>query len=620
MPKYAGPGFAAIVHRRASGYWLLLRTAALRTVHETFAQLGLAPQDPYGRGCRGPRALRNCLVRYRRQCGAYGQCRRWARPRWPGRPAGQDQARLADHPGEQVLRRDVHRAEQQHATCGRRCPRRASLLKNYYGTGHFSLDNYVSMVSGQATQPDTQADCPFYDDVRRAAIVSTSRHDPNRGQLASAAGPERGRRAPTAASTRHSVPTLFNQLDAASVSWKGYAQDLRQPETGSAPHSAGGAAPAAPPFDASRGPTGSAAQPNPGSANATDQYVPKHFPFPWFSSVLSSGDCNAEHIANLSTRPTACSTTCRPSDHAGVQLDHAEQLQRRARRGLQRQQPLRRRSPTPNTPPTRRRVNYTGGLYASDLFLEYYIPMIEESPAFKDGGLIDITFDEALPAVHLHRQQLRQLDASIRADTPRPRSPRDTAGENIFGQHRALRADRPEHAAGDRRRTATSCTRARATTPSSTGRPTASPRPSRSQPAVHLPARRRQPGARPRAPTPRRTAASPYVLDAITDDVGRSSPTHGRTGDRHQHPGRARSSGTVSDTGRQPPRRRPERRLVDTGSFQLVDQTASRSPPTGAVSGRRRSARPHRRPTDPLFDATDATTGGGDTGSVLISP
>ena len=34
-----------------------------------------------------------------------------------GRPrnqAGQDQARLADHPGEQVLRRDVHRAEQQH--------------------------------------------------------------------------------------------------------------------------------------------------------------------------------------------------------------------------------------------------------------------------------------------------------------------------------------------------------------------------------------------------------------------------------------------------------------------------------------------------------------------------
>ena len=81
------------------------------------------------------------------------------------------------------------------------------------------------------------------------------------------------------------------------MSWKGYAQDLGNPETGSAPHSAGVSACGAP--FAQPGPTGSTAQPNPGSANATDQYVPKHFPFPWFSSVLNSGDCNAKHIANL---------------------------------------------------------------------------------------------------------------------------------------------------------------------------------------------------------------------------------------------------------------------------------------------------------------------------------
>ena len=42
-------------------------------------------------------------------------------------------------------------------------------------------------------------------------------------------------------------------------------------------------------------------------------------------------------------------------------------------------------------------VNYTGGLYAADLFLRYYIPLIEQSAAFKAGGLIDITFDEANP-------------------------------------------------------------------------------------------------------------------------------------------------------------------------------------------------------------------------------
>jgi hypothetical protein len=42
-------------------------------------------------------------------------------------------------------------------------------------------------------------------------------------------------------------------------------------------------------------------------------------------------------------------------------------------------------------------VNYTGGLYAADLFLRYYIPMIEQSAAFADGGMIDVTFDEANP-------------------------------------------------------------------------------------------------------------------------------------------------------------------------------------------------------------------------------
>lgn len=42
-------------------------------------------------------------------------------------------------------------------------------------------------------------------------------------------------------------------------------------------------------------------------------------------------------------------------------------------------------------------ANYTGGLYAADLFLRYYIPMIEQSKAFADGGMIDVTFDEANP-------------------------------------------------------------------------------------------------------------------------------------------------------------------------------------------------------------------------------
>src|ERR1700733_2522376 len=34
-----------------------------------------------------------------------------------------------------------------------------SLLTQYYGTGHVSLDNYISMISGQSPTPDTTNDC-----------------------------------------------------------------------------------------------------------------------------------------------------------------------------------------------------------------------------------------------------------------------------------------------------------------------------------------------------------------------------------------------------------------------------------------------------------------------------
>ena len=58
--------------------------------------------------------------------------------------------------------------------------------------------------------------------------------------------------------------------------------------------------------------------------------------------------------------------------------------------------------------------------------------------------------------------------------------------------------------------------------------------------------------------------------------------------------------------------------LADTGSFTLVDSQGNPLSTSAAVSGVTLGVRTPA--TDPLFDATDATTGGGDTGSVLISP
>ena len=45
----------------------------------------------------------------------------------------------------------------------RTLPAEGALLTQYYGTGHESNDNYISMVSGQGPNPQNQADCQFYD-------------------------------------------------------------------------------------------------------------------------------------------------------------------------------------------------------------------------------------------------------------------------------------------------------------------------------------------------------------------------------------------------------------------------------------------------------------------------
>jgi hypothetical protein len=99
-------------------------------------------------------------------------------------------------------------------------PKQGALLTQHYGTGHFSLDNYISAVSGQATQPDTQADCPEYTTFSAKVKMSGSlKTNPNYGQAVSDAGLNA---APGANGCVYpsSVPTLFNQLDAAGVRWK----------------------------------------------------------------------------------------------------------------------------------------------------------------------------------------------------------------------------------------------------------------------------------------------------------------------------------------------------------------------------------------------------------------
>ena len=268
-------------------------------------------------------------------------------------------------------------------------------------------------------------------------------------------------------------------------------------------------------------PTGSTAQVNPAVANATDQYLPKHFPFPWFESILKSGDCNSRHIASLfdrtnglyrdlqreSTTPAFSWITPNMCSDGHDAVCYGNNLSG----GFS----------GPTTP--RAPVNYTGGLYSADLFLKHVVPEIERSAAFKDGGLIDITFDEGVPTVHLHRRQLRELEArrAERGDVDRgcARPPRHCSAA-------ACTSSRPGRTRrSPRTLTATSCTPVPASTRTSIARATVFSRRSRAcrqGPASSAAASTSQV----RAPDAAATAApgSSTIADnaAVATDPGRS--------------------------------------------------------------------------------------------------
>ena len=327
-------------------------------------------------------------------------------------------------------------------------PAQGALLTQYYGTGHNSQDNYLSLASGQAPITDTQADCPDYSQINGSIDTSgTLSSNSNFGQLASAAGPE-AKPGQNGCVYPSSVKTLFNQFDSAGVSWKGYAQDLNATDSTNPKHSQGPNYCGAPYTSAPAAPD--TTQPNPGSANPGSSYVPKHFPFPWFESLLQNpNDCNPAHIADVfdptnglyhdlqSEATTPAFSWISPDNcsdaHDATCVDTAQGGN------------LSGGFSDPNTP--KPPVNGTGGLYAADLFLQHVIPEIEASPAFKDGGLIDVTFDEAFPPFTYNNSFYNSTSTPANASGVLTT---DAAGETINGQSVFDRADRSQHAAGHR--------------------------------------------------------------------------------------------------------------------------------------------------------------------------
>ncbi|GLQ95651.1 alkaline phosphatase family protein [Dyella mobilis] len=219
-------------------------------------------------------------------------------------------------------------------------PKQGALLTQYYGVGHYSLDNYIAMISGQAPNADTQDDCTTFNE-----FVSTTGKLNANGQL-----PGKGCVYP-----KH-VRTLANQLTDAGLSWKAYMEDMGADPTREAAtcgHPAIGA------VDATE------------KATPKDQYATKHNPFVYFHSVIDSKSYCDSRVVNLDhlSKDLAQANTTPNFVYITPNLCH-DGHDAPCKNGEQ------------------------GGLISADAFLRTWVPRIVNSPAFKRDGLLVITFDE----------------------------------------------------------------------------------------------------------------------------------------------------------------------------------------------------------------------------------
>jgi hypothetical protein len=221
-------------------------------------------------------------------------------------------------------------------------PSQGVMLRQYYGIGHASLDNYVALVSGQAPNEATQGDCKIFGEFK----LIQPRLDAN------------GQAIGTGCVYPTTVKTLGDQLEAAHLTWKGYMEDLGN--------------------DAHRE-SAACGHPVIGDTDQTrhkeprDQYATKHNPFYYFHSLIDDRSRCTAHVVNL-TRLTADLASVKTTpNYIFITPNLCDDGHD---------------APCVDSAP--------GGLIQADHFLRHWVPVITQSPAFKADGVLIITFDEGL--------------------------------------------------------------------------------------------------------------------------------------------------------------------------------------------------------------------------------
>jgi phosphatidylinositol-3-phosphatase len=229
-----------------------------------------------------------------------------------------------------------------------------ALLRNYYGIGHDSLDNYVAEISGQSGNYELNEDCGIF-----APFIQFGGENFDKwtkyGQLSGEG----------CVFPRY-VDTIAGQLTTHHLTWLEYAQDM-----GNDPRRDGTVMTRSGP--ACGHPRLGAVDLTDSTSPANDSYATRHNPFMYFESIIANqAYCNS-HV--LSFRPLA--------------------------------HDLKRIATTPNysfiTPNTcydghdwpKCQNGSPGRLPKVNQFLKTWIPRIMASPAYRRNGLIMIMFDES---------------------------------------------------------------------------------------------------------------------------------------------------------------------------------------------------------------------------------
>ena len=163
------------------------------------------------------------------------------------------------------------------------------------------------------------------------------------------------------------MPTLADQLAKAQLTWKSYSEDMGNDparESATCGHPAVNT-----PDGTEKAEGGTASHP-------ADQYASRHNPFVYFHSIIDSDTCktNVVGFASLQSDLQSVAMTANFNFITPNLCDDGHDGGR----------------------PTRTCVDgRPGGLVTANAFLKQWIPLILASPAYKQDGLLIVTFDEA---------------------------------------------------------------------------------------------------------------------------------------------------------------------------------------------------------------------------------